>query len=288
MTGLIQAITDGLLLGGVYGLLAVGLSLVFGVLGILNFAHAEFIMVGMYTAWIAWRWLGLDPLLGAFLSFAVGFGMGVVIERLLVARVLRGPPVAQMFLTVGLLIMMENGALLIFGSELRSVHTPYQADALDLGPIFVSVPFLLAFAAAVLVSLGLWLVMTRTWLGLAIRATAQNRMAATAFGIDTGRIYSIAFGLGTGLTAFGGGIVLPYTAVNPTSGAQFVILIFTVVVLGGLGSTLGALVGGLMVGVIQSLSTLVLPIQLQNLALFVIFILLLVAKPSGLLGRMAR
>jgi len=285
---LIQALVSGVLLGGVYGVMAVGLSLVFGVLGILNFAQAEFLMVGMYVAWFAWYWLGLDPLLGAFLSLLLGFGLGALVERVLLAHIMRAPPVAQIFLTVGLLIVMQNLALLAFGSESRSVLTPYQTVSFTLGPVFIPAPFLAAFAAALVVSVGLWLVMTRTWFGRAIRATAQNRMAATAYGVDTKQIHTIAFGLGTGLTAFGGGIILPYTAVNPTSGDQFVVLMFTVTVLGGLGNVLGALLGGVIVGVIQSGSALVLPVQLQNLALFVIFIALLAVRPQGLLGSSAR
>lgn len=280
----LQSIVDGLLLGGVYGVLAVGLSLVFGVLGVVNFAQAEFVMIGMYTAWFAWRYLGIDPMLGAVLSLAVGFAIGALVQRFLVQRIINAPHVAQIFLTVGLLSVLENGALLLFGSDYRSVQTAYQTEAVSLGAIFVSVPYLLAFTAAVLVSVTLWLVMTRTWIGRAIRATAQNSMAATAYGIDTKMIYAVAFGLGTGLTAFGGGVILPYASVSPTAGAQYVVLMFTVVVLGGLGSVLGALAGGLIVGVIQSLSALFLPIQLQNLTLFVAFIGLLAFKPQGLLG----
>ena len=149
-------------------------------------------------------------------------------------------------------------------------------------------PYLAAFLAAVIVSVALWLVLTRTWIGRAIRATAQNPMAASIFGIDTKLVYAIAFGLGVGLTAFGGGILLSYSSVARPVGGQFVVLMFTVVVLGGLGSVLGAVAGGLLVGMIQSLSTLVMPIQLQNLALFAIFIALLACRPQGLLGKISR
>ena len=288
MVPLIQAILGGILAGGVYGVLSAGLSLVFGVLGILNFAQAEFLMTGMYVAWLAWYWLGIDPLAGAFLSFAAGFGLGALAERLFVARVMRAPQVAQIFLTVGLLIVMQNAALLVFGSQSRPVLTGYQTKALMPGPFFIPVPFLAAFLAAIFMSGGLWFVMSRTWFGRAIRATAQDRMAATAYGVDTRRIHTLAFGLGTGLTAFGGGIILPYTAVSPSSGDQFVLLMFTVVVLGGLGSVLGALVGGVVTGIVQALSALILPVQLQNLVLFGMFIVLLALRPQGLLGNTGR
>jgi branched-chain amino acid transport system permease protein len=288
MITFIQALVDGVLVGGVYGVIAVGLSVVFGVLGIVNFAQAEFMMLGMYVAWFAWRYLGLDPLIGALLSFVVVFVVGMLTQRFLIERVLKGPNVAQIFLTVGILIVLENTALLLFGSDNRTVKTIYQTEALNIGGLFVSVPYLAAFIAAVIVSVALWLALTRTWIGRAIRATAQNPMAASIFGVDTKRVYAIAFGLGTGLSAFGGGIVLSYSSVSPTSGGQYIVLMFTVVVLGGLGSVMGALAGGLIVGIIQSLSTLVMPIQLQNLALFTIFIALLAFRPQGLLGKVSR
>lgn len=285
MSGFIQTLLDGVLIGGIYGVIAVGLSLVFGVLKIVNFAQAEFLMIGMYVAWFAWFHLGLDPILGSFIALGVGFLVGALCQRFLVQHILDAPPVAQIFLTVGLLTVLENGALMLFGSDFRSVRTPYQTLAFELGPLFLSVPYVVAFVAAVAISVLLFVVLNHTWIGRAIRATSQNREAAQLYGIDTRLIYMIAFGLGTGLTAFGGGIILSYAAVSPTVGAQFIVLMFTVVVLGGLGSVMGALAGGVIVGVIQSVSTLFMPIQLQNLALFIIFITFLAFRPQGLLGR---
>lgn len=280
----IQAILDGILLGGVYGVIATGLSLVFGVLGIVNFAQAEFLMAGMYAAFFAWRLLGLDPMLGAFFSLLVGFGIGYLAQRFLVSRVMKAPASSQIFLTVGLMIVIENAALLAFGSEFRSVQTSYQTASLQLGSLFVSEPYLLAFGMSLLVSAALWWFLTYTWMGRSIRATAQNGMAATLMGVATKRTYAIAFGLGTGLTAFGGGVILPYLTVSPTIGQSFAVLMFTVVVLGGLGSVVGALVGGIVVGVIQSVSGLLFPIQLQNLVLFIVFIAVLALRPQGLIS----
>ncbi|WP_127091003.1 branched-chain amino acid ABC transporter permease [Aquabacter cavernae] len=280
---MLQALIDGILLGGVYGVIATGLSLVFGVLGVVNFAHAEFLMLGMYVAWFAWRWLGLDPLLGSVLSFVIVFAVGYVVQRTLIERVLKAPPAAQVFLTVGLLIAIENAALMVFGSEFRSVSVPYQVQGYRLGDIFIGAPYLYAFAAAVILAAALWLFLERSWTGRAIRAVAQDAMAATLVGVDTKRTYGLAFGLGVALTAFGGAVILPYITVSPTVGGQFVVLMFTVVVLGGLGSVAGALAGGIMVGVVQSMSTLIFPIQLQNLCLFVIFIAVLALRPQGLI-----
>lgn len=280
---MIQALVDGILLGGVYGVIATGLSLVFGVLGVVNFAHAEFLMLGMYVAWFAWRFLGLDPLAGSLLSFAVVFAVGYLVQRLLIERVLKAPPAAQVFLTVGLMIVIENAALLLFGSEFRSVTVPYQVEGYRLGDIFISAPYLYAFLAAVALSATLWLYLDRSWNGRAIRAVAQDPMAATLVGVDTRRTYGVAFGLGVALTAFGGAVILPYITVSPSIGGQFVVVMFTVVVLGGLGSVAGALAGGVVVGVVQSLSTLVFPIQLQNLCMFIIFIAVLALRPQGLI-----
>lgn len=281
---ILQALLDGLMIGGVYAVISIGLTLVFGVMGIVNFAQAEFLMLGMFIAYYAWAWLGLDPLLAAPLAFVVVFVLGALIQRLLIHRVLKAPEVAQIFLTVGLLIVLENLALLMFGSGFRSVSTPYQTSALRLGPLFVSVPYLAAFAMSVACGLALWLFLKSSWFGQAMRATAQDPMAAKLVGIDADRMHMLAFALGVALTAFGGAVILPYLTASPTVGGQFAVLMFTVVVLGGLGSVAGAVVGGLAVGIIQSLSALVFPIQLQNLVLFIVFIAVLSFRPKGLLG----
>lgn len=280
---LLQAIIDGLLIGGVYAVISIGLTLVYGVMGIVNFAQAEFLTIGMFVAWFAWAFLGLDPVLAAPLSFAVAFGLGWL-QGQLIARVLKAPSVAQIFLTVGLLIVIENGSLLLFGSQFRSVTTSYQTMSLSLGPLFISVPYLIAFAMSLACGVALWWFMRASWFGRAMRATAQNPSAAQLMGIDTDLMYKIAFALGVGLTAFGGAVILPYVTVFPGVGGQFVVLMFTVVVLGGLGSIAGAVVGGLTVGVIQALSSLFFPIQLQNLVLFIVFILVLAVRPQGLIG----
>ncbi|MGC1555060.1 MAG: branched-chain amino acid ABC transporter permease, partial [Bradyrhizobium sp.] len=280
----LQAILDGLLVGGVYAVISIGLTLVYGVMGIVNFAQAQFLTIGMFVAWFAWAFLGLDPVLAAPLSFVVAFAIGWVVQGQLIARILSAPAVAQIFLTVGILIVIENGSLLLFGSEFRSVTTSYQTAALSLGPLFISVPYLIAFAMSLVCGVLLWWFMRASWFGRAMRATAQNPSAARLMGINAELMYKLAFALGVGLTAFGGAVNLPYVTVFPGVGSQYVVLMFTVVVLGGLGSIAGAVVGGLAVGVIQSLSSLFFPIQLQNLVLFVVFILVLAVRPQGLIG----
>ncbi len=281
----LQALVNGLLIGGVYAVVSIGLTLVFGVMSIVNFAQAEFLMLGMFVAFFCWQYFGLDPILGALVSFVVVFAFGTLVQRVLIERVLRAPEVAQIFLTVGLLIVLENAALLVFGSGYRSVRVPYQTAAIEFGGLIVGVPYLLAFAVSLVAGVLLWAFMRFTWLGQAMRATAQDSTAALTLGMDVRRIRRLAFGLGVGMTALGGGVILPYFTASPTVGGQFAVLMFTAVVLGGLGNVLGAVVGGLTVGVVQTLSTLVLPIQLQNLVLFVVFILVLAFRPEGMLGQ---
>lgn len=291
LTSILQALVDGIMIGGVYAVISIGLSLVFGVMHIVNFAHAEFLMIGMFIAWFAWAYLGLDPMLGAFIALIVTFVLGMGLQRVLIKRILGAPQVAQIFLTVGLLFALENGALLLFGADYRSVSTPYQTQGLVLfagsggDRIMMGLDKLYAFLMALGSGAAVWAFLRYTRYGRAMRATAQNPMAARLMGINTDTMYMIAFGIGVGTTAFGGAVILPYITASPTVGTQFVVLMFTVVVLGGLGSVAGAVVGGLTVGIIQSLSTLVLPIQLQNLVLFIVFILVLSLRPEGLIAR---
>lgn len=281
----VQAGVNGLLIGGVYALVSVGLTLVFGIMNVINFAHAVFLMIGMYVAYYAWALGGIDPLIGSVLAFAVVFVLGALIQRTLITPIIHAPELSQIFLTVGLLITLENAALLLFGSQFRSVRVGYQDQALNIGGVFVSVPYLAAFCIALVCGVALWLFLQSTSPGRAMRATAQNAFAARLMGVDTRRMYSLAYGLGVGLTALGGAVILPYGSVSPTIGNQFVLLMFTAVVLGGLGSVLGALIGGLLVGLIQGYSALFFPIQLQNLVVFIVFITVLALKPSGVLGR---
>jgi branched-chain amino acid transport system permease protein len=279
----IQALINGLLLGGVYGVISSGLSLVFGVLGIVNFAHAEFMMFGMYVAWFAWRIFGIDPLIGSIVAAVIVGAIGFLVQRCLLQHVLKGPPAAQISLTVGLMIFMENAALVAFGSDFRTVVTPYQTAGIEIGQLYIQAPYLLAFIAAISISVILWLYLSKSWTGRAIRATSQDPMAAKVVGVDTQRIYGMTFALGVGLTAMGGAVILPYLSVSPSAGGQFAVLMFTVVVLGGLGSVAGALAGGIIVGIVQSVSALMFPTHLQNLILFIIFIAVLAFRPQGLL-----
>ena len=287
MLELVQATVNGIMVGGVYAIVSVGLTLVFGVMDIVNFAQADFLMWGMFIAYFLAQAVGVHPVLTSVICLVVVFVIGALMQRWLVQPVLKAPVVSQIFLTVGLSFILQSTAQMLFGPNFRSVTTPYQTTVVSLGPVQVSVPYLLAFSVSALIAALLWLLLEHTDLGRAIRATAQNRTAAVLVGIHPERTYAVAFGLGTGLAAAAGAVILPYAYVFPTVGQQYGLVMFTVVVLGGMGSVPGALIGGLVVGIIHSLSAVFLPTQLQNLMVFAVFILTLMLRPAGLMGRLS-
>ncbi len=284
----LQSLANGLMIGSVYALIAVGLTLVFGVMDIVNFAHGEFLMLGMFGGYLASTRFGIDPLLAAPLVGLVVFALGVVLERLLIEPIIKAPPIAQVMLTVGLGLVMANGAAAVMGNDFRSVKTSYQTSFVSVGGLAFSQTYLYAAAYAMVVSGLLGLFLNRTGFGKAMRATSQNRDAAVLLGINPKVMYMVAFGIGVGLAALAGSAIVPYTIVYPFVGQQYVLIMFTVVVLGGLGSVRGAVLAGLAVGVIQSFTTSVLSSELQNLVVFIVFLGVLVLIPGGVLKRVGR
>ncbi len=281
----LQAAVNGLLLGGVYGLVSVGLTLIFGVMRIVNFAHGEFLMLGMYAAY----WLGLLFGLHAYLALVpVGvllFGAGVLIQWLLIRRVLGQADETQILLTVGLSAFFQGVALFVWGADYRTIPTPLATASVAVGPVYFSVPRLIAFFVALLLAGGLFLLLGRTDLGKAMRAAAENREVALLLGIDTGRIYLVAFGIGTGLVGIGGGLMAPVLPTFPTVGTLFTLTAFVVVVLGGMGDVGGAMLGGAIIGITEALIAIYVALDLAPLATFLIFIAILVVRPQGLFGK---
>lgn len=267
------------MLGGVFALISVGLTLVFGVMNLINFAHGEFLMLGMYGGWAGWAYFGVDPLLAAPIIGLIVFLLGMVIERLITEPIISAPPIAQIMTTVGLGLVLRNVVGAVAENTSRGVETGYQRSFL-IGDIRVNLPYLFAFGYAVLLGLLLSLFLSRTEFGRAMRATAQNSRGAILVGINPRRMYMLAFGIGVGLAAVGGAAIIPYTVTNPSAGQQYIVIMFTVVVLGGLGSVKGAMVAGLAVGVIQSISVLYISVQLQDVFVFVIFLLAIIIRSS--------
>jgi len=304
----LQALYTGLVLGCVYGLMCVGLALIFSVMRVINFAQGEFLMLGMYAALFVFAQLGINALLGpyvgpivaAVLGGAIVFVVGIAAYEGLL-RWITGLQVAgtegeghypQLTLTLGLSLLLSNGGLIVFGSEPQTMRTPMSSNAWELGPLFGSdiTLFLnqarsLASVVALAVAAAVAIFIARTRLGKMLRAAADNPEAATYMGIHVGRAYRLAFGIGAAVTAVAGGLVATYYPFQPYIGIEFVIVMYAGVVLGGMGSVGGAFWGGLTIGLIQQLSTLVLPNQLQNAAIFVAFLLIVLLRPQGLFGR---
>jgi branched-chain amino acid transport system permease protein len=282
---IIQLIINGLLLGGIYALLSIGLTLIFGVLEIVNFAHGEFLMISMYLTFLLFSAFGMNPYVSLFIVIPVFFLFGVVVEKSIIRPLLNDPPINQIFATIGLGFVFSNLALLIFKADFRTVNTTFSNSNLILGEYFVSVPRLIAFVIAISLIAALLLYLKKTFTGKAIRALAQQRKAAMLMGIDVHKTYAIAFGIGIACVGAAGAILMPLFFVFPTVGSLFSLIAFVVVILGGYTSLVGSLMAGLLIGVIEGFSGFFISPHLKEVVYFVIFIFILIFRPTGLLGR---
>jgi len=292
---LVQALVTGLLLGGVYSLVSMGLTLIFGVLDILNFAHGAFMALAMYASFVLVANAGFDPYLSLLVSVPLLFVLGVLVQRVLLARVMDQPHENQLLLTFGLALLIENALLMVFTATPRTVDFPYAQTGIPLGfatvrgPLDVfgavaDLPRVIAFLGSLVIAGGLFYLLRRTSLGTAIRAVAENPDGAAMVGIDVRRMHMIAFGLGTACVAAAGTLVLPFLSLQPTTGEQFNVIAFVVVVLGGLGNVVGALVGGILIGLVQELGGAFVPGVDKLFFVFVVFVLTLLLRPQGLFG----
>lgn len=285
LTVLAQALVSGLLIGGVYALVSIGLTLIFGVVKVVNFAHGEFLMLGMYATFFLWSYAGLDPLAALPITLPLLFLVGVLTQQFLIRHVLHASELAQIFLTVGLQLILQNLALLLFTANYRSVQVPYADWTVNLGGVVLQFPRLLAFAVALVLSTGLYLFLHHTDLGKAMRAAAEDREVAMLMGINPDRIYLLALGIGAALTGAAGTVIMPFYYAFPTVGNVFGLLAFVVVILGGLGDVKGAFLGGLIVGAAESLGIQYAGADAGLLVAFVILVLVLIFRPQGLLAR---
>ncbi len=284
---LIPAILNGLLTGAVYALVALGLTLIYGVLHIINFAHGALLTAAMFAAFFAHRLLGLDPYLAALILTPLFFVLGYGLQRFIIGPASGGDDRNILLVTLGLAVVIENALLYAFRADTRTINLRYAFDVVDLGVAFLAVPRVIAFGVVMVVALALWLIMQWTDTGKAIRAVAKEKLGAELCGIDVAHIYAVTFGLGTACLAIAACLLIPTYYVNPHAGNAFVLIAFTIVVLGGMGSVTGALVSGLFVGVVESLSGLYLGESLGQIGIFSIFILVLLFRPSGLFGERA-
>ena len=289
MTLLLQAIADGLQMGLLYALVAVGLTIIWGLMEMINFAHGDFMMLGMFGAWGLSALLGLDPLLAMVPIAVVMYGVGVLVYRTLMQRVQRGEVFTQIFATIGLFFFVQNAVVATFTSDYRfvsgSVLARLSGMNLSLLGVRIGVPLLIGGLIALALFIILYLLIERTDFGLALQATAEDREAAMLVGIRPQRMYAVAWGLGTALVAVAGAILANFFAVYPQAGLSFTVLAYAIVALGGFGSLLGTLLAALLVGVVQSVTAAYLPPAFKDAFVFASYILIGLFRPQGLFGR---
>lgn len=281
---LIPAVLNGLLTGAVYALVALGLTLIYGVLHIINFAHGALLSAALFAAFFAFRLCGLDPYVAIFLLAPLFFAFGYALQRFVIGPASHGDDRNMLLVTLGIAVVIENSLLYMFRADTRTINVPYAFETISFGFTFLAVPRVVGFATVFFVALVLWLIMNFTDVGRAIRAVARERVGAELAGIDVAHIYAMTFGLGTACVAVAACLLIPNYYVNPSVGNAFVLVAFTVVVLGGMGSVPGALIGALLIGVVESLSGLFLGESLGQIGIFAIFIVVLLVRPNGLFG----
>jgi branched-chain amino acid transport system permease protein len=281
-----QAVVTGILIGGVYGLVAMGLTLIFGVLDIVNFAHGSFLALALFLSFWLVSSLGMHPYLALAVSIPVMFILGYLVQRGVLSGAMGKPLENQLLITLGLSLVIENILLLMLGANPRSVQLPGDFGIRILGAV-AQWSRVLAFAGALVLAGLLYLILQRTRLGTAIRAVAANDKGAQLVGINTRQIYALTFALGTACAGAAGTLVAPLVTIEPSTGSIFNIVAFVVVVLGGMGNVPGALVGGLVIGLTEQLGGIYLPGQSPLLSVFIVFVLVLFLRPQGLFGRSA-
>jgi branched-chain amino acid transport system permease protein len=284
---LITAVLNGLMIGAVYALVALGLTLIYGVLHIINFAHGALLSAALFAAFLVYQKLGVDPYLAAFLLAPAFFALGYALQRFVIGPASHGDDRNMLLVTLGLAALIENALLYSFHADTRTIDLPYGFKTIDFGFTFLSVSRLISFGAVFVVAAVLWLIMTLTDTGKAIRAVAKEKLGAELAGIDVAHIYAMTFGLGTACVAIAACLLIPNYYVNPSAGNAFVLVAFTIVVLGGMGSVPGALVGGLAIGVVESLGGFFFGESLGQIGIFLIFIVVLLVRPRGLFGASA-
>ena len=284
METILNVLSFGILLGGIYALVSIGLNLIFGVIRIVNFAQGELVMFGMYGSYAAYSQFGISPYLSVFIVAPLVGLLGVAVQRLVI-QPLRDEPNMQIFATFGLLIMFQNIMLAVTRGEAYTVGGGTGAQVLAIGDLKLGVVRVVTFAAATLITIGLHLFLSRTMAGKSIRAVTQDKRAARAMGINVERTFLITFGIGAALAGLAGALLTPIYSITPAVGGNFILAAFAVVVLGGLGSVWGAYIGGLIVGVVEAFAGFYIDPALKNAIWFAIFLVVLIVRPAGLLGQ---
>ncbi|HEX9049234.1 MAG TPA: branched-chain amino acid ABC transporter permease [Anaeromyxobacter sp.] len=285
MTVFLQSVLSGILVGGVYALIGVGLTIIFGVMRVINFAQGDLLMLGMYATWWIFTKTGIDPYVALLATAPLLFVWGAFLQKVFINRALNALPQNQILLTIGLGLVMSSAMMLIFTSDYRILTTTYSSSSFDVLGLSVSVPLLYSFLVTGVITAALFWFLSRTDVGQAIRATAQDRDAAQLMGINVRWTSVLAFGIGSALAGAAGALIAPTYYIYPQVGSAFTLKAFVIVVLGGMGSIVGATLGGVIIGVTESLSAVYIASGLKELVVFVLFLGLLLFRPSGLLGK---
>ncbi len=286
MAVFLQSLISGILIGGVYALIGIGLTLIFGVMRVINFAHGDILMVGMYLTYILFTFAHIDPFVSVLVSFPLMFLFGGVLQKVFINRVLNAVAQNQILLTIGLGLIMSNTVMLIFTSDYKILTTSYSSSTFHLGGgVSVSWPLLISFLITSAITAVLYWFLLKTDTGQAIRATAQDREAAQLMGINVKRMSIIAFGLGSALAGTAGALISPTYYIFPQVGSTFTLKAFVITVLGGMGSVVGATLGGVLIGITESMSAAYISSGWKDVVVFSLFLLVLLLKPSGLLGK---
>ena len=285
---ILQAIVSGLLLGGVYSLICVGLTLTFGVMRIINFAHGEFLMVAMYATYFFAVGFKLEPYAAIVVVLPGLFLFGVMVFYFLIRPIQSRDPLNQMLLLVGLSLVLQNGALALFSPDTRALQSSLLYSKIELGDVIVGTPMLIAFAVSIIVTLALYWQLRFTVFGRMIRAAASDRGAAELMGINVNRVNMLSFGMGVGCLGIAAPLMMPVYYVVPDIGTFFILIAFVVVVLGGLGNFVGAMLASFLVAIAQSIGALFMPGSTAPVLPFLLFVLVLLFKPEGLFGRTSR
>lgn len=281
---ILQLTMSGFLLGGVYSLIALGLSLIFGVMKVINFAHGAMLVWGMYLALTVMNWTGIDPLFSFVVSAAGLFVIGYIVQRTVVNRIMTFHESMQVIAMVGVMMVLENMTQLIWGPDPHSPHTKYSLSTIWLGSIMIDTPRLLAFLLAILIAAAVFVFLKYTDIGKSIRASADNRTGALIVGADVNKVYAVCFGVGAACVGAAGSLLVPLMPITPHTGFPFKLTSFAIVILGGMGSLPGAMIGGIIIGVAESLGTVFIPSSLKQVISFGIMVLILLLRPRGLFG----
>ena len=284
---LFPSLLNGLTTGAVYALIALGLTLIYGVLHIINFAHGAALMMALYGVYFLHEKLGIDPYLSLPIMVPAMFAFGYALQRFVIGRASHGKDENILLVTLGLSIILENAALYFWKSDTLTIETPYTLSTVNIFGAMISTPKVVAFGGALVATVILLLIIGKTNLGRAIRACAKERQGARLVGIDVDHVFAMSFGIGLACLGAAACFLLPAYYVNPQVGNGFVLIAFTIVVLGGMGSFVGALLGGFLIGIVESIGGLMLGESLGQIGIFVIFIAVLLFRPQGLFGAKA-